>query len=131
MKSKLIGKSRTVAVLGSIAALGGGATALAATSSTHAGGSVVRTTNQSGGPAGMADLSTGELTALESVHTAIAADTTSIATPILDKAVSDGTITAAEEQDLLALLAKGPIGPGPGDPGMHPPRAGAPPTASS
>jgi hypothetical protein len=78
----------------------------------------------------MADLSAGEQTALQAVQKAVAADTTSIATPILDNAVSTGTISSAQEQDLLTLLAKGPLGPGPGGPGMHP-GMGPPPAASS
>jgi hypothetical protein len=115
-------RARTVAVLGSIAALGGGATAVAATSG--GGGSTpkpVYAAHQAADwSAGAGSpLTAGERTALEAVQKAVKADTTSIATPILDSAVSAGTITAAQEQDLLTLLAKAPsgLGPGGGPPG--------------
>jgi hypothetical protein len=106
--------TRTVAALGAVVVLGGGATALAATSSGHASRVRAHTTEQSSMPSA---LTSGERTALEAVRKAIAADTASIATPILDKAVSAGTITAAQEQDLLTLLASQPTGGGPGGPG--------------
>ncbi len=126
---RMIGRrAKTVAVLGSVAVLGGGATALAATSTTH---TVRHDTSQSGPPAPMANLTSGEQTALDAVQKAIAAQRTAIATPILDSAVSAGTITAAQEQDLLTLLSKGPIGPGPGGPWMHPGPGGGMPPASA
>lgn len=128
-------RARTVAVLGSIAALGGGATAVAATT----GGSSKAKPVYANRQAGQADwsagagsgLTAGERTTLEAVQSAIKADTSSIATPILSSAVSAGTITAAQEDDLLTLLAKAPSGPGgfggpPGHGGM-----GAAPTGST
>jgi hypothetical protein len=123
-----------VAVLGSIAALGGGTTAVAATS----GGSskakpvhAARQAAQADWSAGAGSpLTAGERTTLEAVQTAIKADTSSIATPILSSAVSAGTITATQEQDLLALLEKAPSPSGFGGP---PGRGsmGAPPTGST
>jgi hypothetical protein len=47
--------------------------------------------------------------------------------------VSAGTITAAQEQDLLTLLTKAPSGPGPGGFGRAPANGGmgSPPTGST
>ncbi len=128
MKRKLTGKTRTVAVLGSIAALGGGVSAVGASASTH-GRAHASGASQTGGPPALAALTTGERTALEAVQKAIQADTKSVATPILDQAVSDGTITSAQESTLLSLIEQGPMGHGPGGHGMPP--GGGPPPASS
>lgn len=117
MKRTATRRAKTIAVLGSVAVFGGGASALAATSASHTGHRVAHAADQSGAPAGMPTLTAGEQTALQAVQKAIAAQRTSIATPVLDNAVSAGTITAAQEQDLLTMLAKAPVGPGPGGPG--------------
>jgi hypothetical protein len=117
-------KAKIVAVLGSLAALGGGTTAIAATSN---GQSPSRAhASDAGSPPALANLTSGEQTALEAVRTAITADTSSIATPILDKAVSAGTITSAQETALLTMLEQGPP-MGPGTAGGHP--MGPPPSS--
>jgi hypothetical protein len=133
MRHTLAKRSRRVAVIGSLALLGGGGAALAATDSGHKSTRAHAADSSTAPTSPMASLSTGERTALEAVQTAIKADTTSIATPILDSAVSAGTITSAEEQTLLTMLAKGPVGGhpgGPGGPGGGGPM-GAPPTGST
>jgi hypothetical protein len=136
MKINYARKARTVAVLGTIAALGGGVAIADAQGTTHS------TANSSYGATGQTGsmgaphgpkLTTGERTALEAVQKAIKAQTTSIATPILDSAVTAGTITSAQETSLLTLISKGPInGPAGGPGGMHGPPGqghGAPPSA--
>jgi hypothetical protein len=129
-------RARTVAVLGSIAALGGGATAVAATSGGSSSPKPVYAARQADWSAGAGSpLTAGERTALEAVQKAVNADTTSIATPVLSSAVSAGTITAAQEQDLLTLLAESPSGAGPGPGGFGGARGhgamGAPPTGTT
>jgi hypothetical protein len=135
MRHALAKRSRLVAVIGSVALLGGGGAALAATDGGHASSTKAHSADASGAPTDpLASLTAGERTALEAVQTAIKADTTSIATPVLDSAVSAGTITSAQEQTLLTLLAKGPVGGGPGGqggPGGGRGPMGAPPTGSS
>lgn len=131
MKHTIRGNARTVALLGSVAVLAGGATAVAATSGGDTSHAAAASASQSStAPSGpVSDLTSGERTALEAVQAAIKADTSSIATPILDKAVTAGTITSAQESTLLTLLENGPgmmAGAGPG--GGHP--AGAPPASS-
>ena len=113
MKFDTLRRGRTVAVIGSIAAIGGGASALAATRST-AHGSADGTGHTAMSPAGangrkpLASLSTGELSALAKARTAIAAAAASIATPILEEAVAAGTISSAQETALLASLSATP-----------------------
>jgi hypothetical protein len=116
--------AKVVAVLGSLAVLGGGTTAIAASTAGHATKSVAHASSAM--PPTPVNLTSGEQSALEAVQTALGADASSIATPILDKDVSAGTITAAQEQSLLTMLEHGPIGGGPGGghPGGPPPSAG-------
>jgi hypothetical protein len=113
MKIDRLRRGRTVAVIGSIAVIGGGATAIAATRS----GDHVKT-NGTGhaatapaGPSGrkpLASLTTGELSALARARAAIATAAASIATPILERAVGAGTITAAQRTAFLASLSATP-----------------------
>ena len=126
------GNAKVVAVIGSLAVLAGGATAVAATSSSSGSrsGHVASAALGSTGQSGPAALTSSEQTALESVQAAIKSEIPSIATPVLDKAVAAGTITSAQEQTLLALIENGPgAGGGPGGgmgghPGGPPPSAG-------
>jgi len=126
------GKARTVAVLSSIAMLGGGATALAASGGGQE--TTARTVHAadagSTSSSGPVELTSGEQTALAAVQSAIKSETSSIATPILDKAVSAGTITSAQEQDLLTLLENGPGGAGPGGRAGEPPMGATAPSSS-
>ena len=139
MKRTLASRTRTVAVLASVAALGGGATAIAATGShNHHHKGSTHSSNQSGATsqapaAGPGDLTAAECTALEAAQKAIQAQAESIATPVLDTYVSNGTITSAQETTLLALIEKGgPAGPGgPGGPGGHPGHGGPPPSGAT
>ncbi|MGA2470680.1 MAG: hypothetical protein ABSG64_08320 [Solirubrobacteraceae bacterium] len=132
MGRTLAGRSRTIAVLSSIAALGGGATALAATGHGHTSNARLHSSDQGTPAAGPGDLTAAECAALAAVQKAITADSASIATPILDADVSAGTITSAQEATLLALIEKGgPAGPGPGGPGGHPGIGGPPPSGAT
>jgi hypothetical protein len=110
-----------VAVIGSIAVLGGGASAVAATRGS--GGSHLERTGagaltQPGrsGAKPLASLTKDELAALAKARTAIAAASGSIAEPILEEAVAAGTITAAQRAAFLASLTEAP-GPGSGPDG--------------
>jgi outer membrane receptor for monomeric catechols len=121
-------------VLGSVAALGGGTTALAASDGSHTPARSVHAASAgSTSASGPADLTAGEQTVLAAVQKAVKDDTSSIATPIVDAAVSAGTITSAEATSLLTMLENSPGGPGPGGPGgPGGPHSGmgAPPTSS-
>jgi hypothetical protein len=117
--------AKVVAVLGSLAVLGGGTTAIAASTAGHATKSAAHASSANA-PTPV-NLTSGEQSALEAVHTALRADTASVATPILNSDVSAGTITAAQEQSLLTMLEQGPMGgggPGGGHPSGPPPSAG-------
>jgi collagen type VII alpha len=109
---------RTVAVIGSLAVIGGGASAVAATRN-GSDGKVVTTGRTSMAPAGvggakpLASLSAAELAALTKARAAIAPAAVAIATPILDKAVTAATITAAQRTEFLASLSDSG-GPGSG-----------------
>jgi hypothetical protein len=136
MRRTIATKTRTVAVLASVAALGGGATAIAATGQhhkSHAHSSNQNSTSAQSPAAGPGDLTAAECTALEAAQKAIQAQASSIATPVLDSYVNNGTITSAQEATLLALLEKGgPAGPaGPGGPGGHPGPGGPPPNGAT
>jgi hypothetical protein len=109
-----------VAVIGSIAVIGGSASAIAATrDSEH---TTTKTSRTSMAPPGVngrkpfASLTSGELSALTKARAAIAAAASSIATPILDKAVGAGTITADQRTQFLDSLSSTP-GPGSGPDG--------------
>jgi len=99
---------RTVAVIGSIAVIGGGASAVAATRN-GSDGKVAATGRTSMAPSGggkpLASLSTAELTALAKARAAIATASVAIATPLLDTAVTAGTITTAQRTEFLASLS--------------------------
>jgi len=121
MRLDRLRKGRTVAVIGSIAVLGGGASAVAATRGS--GGSHLERTGagaltQPGrsGAKPLASLTKDELAALAKARTAIAAASGSIAEPILEEAVAAGTITAAQRAAFLASLTEAP-GPGSGPDG--------------
>jgi hypothetical protein len=120
MKTKTLRRGRTVAVIGSIAVIGGGASAIAATrGSEHATTKTSRTSLAPPGVSGrkpFASLTSGELSALTKARAAISAAASSIATPILDRAVSAGTITADQRTQFLASLSSTP-GPGSGPDG--------------
>jgi hypothetical protein len=115
MKLDRLRKGRTVAVIGSIAAIGGGASALAATRGS--GERHLERSAAAGFPAAansakpLASLTKDELAALARARTAISAASGAIATPILDQAVAAGTITAAQKTAFLASLS---VTPGPG-----------------
>jgi hypothetical protein len=116
-------------VIGSVAALGAGASALAATGHSHAPHKSADSSSQ-GAPAGApSDLTAAECTALEAAQKAIQADASSIATPVLETYVNNGTITSTQEAALLTLIEQG--GPGPGGPGGHQGPGGPPPSGSS
>ena len=117
MKINGFARHRTVAVIGSIAAIGGSATAIAATRP-DATSHVAASGRAAGAPGRkpLASLSAGELAALAKARAAIAAQASAIATPILDRAVAAATITAADRSAFLAALAHSP-GPGSGPDG--------------
>jgi hypothetical protein len=120
MKMQRLGRTRTVAVIGSIAAIGGSASAIAATSHRSSQVTTGRTSMSPAGPGGrkpLASLSTAELAALAKARAAIAAAAAAIATPILDKAVAAGTITAEQRTEVLASL-NASQGPGSGPDGI-------------
>jgi hypothetical protein len=111
-------RSTKAIALGSALVMAGGAgTALAASASTHA----TKHTTQAGTPP--AQLTSGEQTALKAAITAIDAQASSIAKPVLDAAVTAGTITSAQETTLLSMvgqLGSQPAGgPGFGSGGPH------------
>ncbi len=115
-------KGRTVAVIGSLAVFGGGASAVAATRSatnSHLERAAAGASTPPGrrGAKPLASLTTNELAALAKARTAIAAAAVSIATPILDEAVLAGTITAAQRSAYLASLSA-TSGPGAGPDGI-------------
>jgi hypothetical protein len=108
-----------VAVIGSIAVLGGGASAVAATrgggdSHVERTGAAAMTPPGRSGAKPLASLTKDEMTALAKARTAIAAASASIAEPILDRALAAGTITAAQKQAFVASLTATPgTGSGP------------------
>jgi hypothetical protein len=116
MRFNGIRNTKAVAVIGSIAAIGGGATAVAAThGSEHS-----RTTTSADSSLSprtalkpLASLSSAELAALAKARSAIAVAAVSIARPILERAVADGSITAAEQAQFLRSLSA-TNGPGAG-----------------
>ena len=112
MKINPLRRGRAVAVIGSIAVIGGSASAIAATrDSEH---TTTKTSRTSMAPPGVngrkpfASLPSGELSALTKARAAIAAAASSIATPILDKAVGAGTITADQRTQFLDSLSSTP-----------------------
>ncbi|MGA2008234.1 MAG: hypothetical protein ABSH27_11840 [Solirubrobacteraceae bacterium] len=120
MRINPLRRGRAVAVIGSIAVIGGSASAIAATrDSEH---TTTKTSRTSMAPPGVngrkpfASLTSGELSALTKARAAIAAAASSIATPILDKAVGAGTITADQRTQFLDSLSSTP-GPGSGPDG--------------
>jgi len=119
MRLDRLRKGRTVAVIGSIAVLGGGASAVAATrgggdSHVERTGAAAMTPPGRSGAKPLASLTKDEMTALAKARTAIAAASASIAEPILDRALAAGTITAAQKQAFLASLTATPgTGSGP------------------
>ncbi len=117
MKTTRLRNGRTVAVIGSIAVIGGGASAYAATRHADVNGSGF---NPGSAPAGrrgatpLARLTAGEFAALAKARAAIAAAASSIATPILDRALAAGTISAAQRTAFLDGLRVTPgAGSGP------------------
>jgi hypothetical protein len=120
MKIQRLRSGRTVAVIGSIAVIGGGATAVAATRDgehTHNAAAARSGLAPSGPRKPLASLSTAELAALAKARAAIAAAAPGIVDPILEKAVSAGTITSSQRSQFLAELSASP-GPGAGRDGI-------------
>jgi hypothetical protein len=116
MRINRLHNARAVALIGSIAAIGGGASAVAATHGSQHSRNATAADSSARPPAApkpLASLSSGELAALARARSAIAIAAVSIATPILERAVADGSITAAERAQFLRSLSA-TSGPGAG-----------------
>ena len=123
---------RTIAVLGSVAAIGGGATAIAATTHTAGDAASASTSSTStsaasttpSGPPGRASLSlsAAEQKVLAEAQAALTTKAQAIAEPLLASGVQSGAITSAQESAFLASLARTTT-PGTGTSKTRPPAA--------